>query len=278
MPELPEVETIRREFDREVVGKRIKTVEVNGLRSIRRHTNKKQFISHLEGQKFTGVQRKGKYLVASLESGDLLVIHLGVSGQLLRTANKDEMAKHTHVVVTFTQHGQLRYVDPQTAGELFITTPDELTNEVPELASLGIDPVDEPMSWETFGRMLLSHNMKLKAFLMEQSILAGIGNLYSDEILFDAGLRYDRTTQSLTTQDIRRLYRSVVSILHDAIKFGGSSIEDEPYVDLHGKPGEFQEHHQVYNKDKEACHRCRHIIAKAKFQGRSTYYCTGCQV
>lgn len=278
MPELPEVETIRREFDREVVGKRIKTVEVSGNRSIRRHPNKKQFISRLEGQKVTGVARKGKYLVATLESGDMLVIHLGMSGQLLRAAAKDPVAKHTHVTITFTQHGQLRFVDPRTFGEMFVTSPDELSAQVPELAELGIDPVDEPMSWESFGRLLLSHQMKLKAFLMDQSILAGIGNIYSDEILFDAGLRYDRTTHSLTTQDIRRLYRSVVSILHDAIKFGGSTLDDEQYVDLHGKPGEYQEHHQVYNRDKQACHRCRHEITKAKFQGRSTYYCTGCQV
>jgi formamidopyrimidine-DNA glycosylase len=278
MPELPEVETIRREFDREVVGKRIKSVEVLGTRSIRRHTNKKQFISRLEGQKITGVQRRGKYLLATLESGDVLVIHLGMSGQLLRTANKDEVVKHTHVVITFTQHGQLRFVDTRTFGELFVTTPDELTSEVPELANLGIDPVEEPVSWEVFGRMLLSHNMKLKAFLTDQSIIAGIGNIYSDEILFDAGLRYDRTTGTLTTQDIRRLYRSVVSILHDAIKFGGSTLDDQTYVDLHGKPGEYQEHHQVYARDKQACHRCRHIITKAKFQNRTTYFCPGCQV
>jgi formamidopyrimidine-DNA glycosylase len=278
MPELPEVETIRRELDREVAGKRIKTVEVNGNRSIRRHTNKKQFITRLEGQKITGVQRRGKYLVVALESGDLLVIHLGMSGQLLRTANKDAVAKHTHVVITFTQHGQLRFLDPRTFGEMFVTTPDELTSQVPELASLGLDPVEEPVNWADFGRLLLSHHMKLKAFLMDQSIIAGIGNIYSDEILFDAGLRYDRSTDELTTQEIRRLYRAVVSILHDAIKFGGSTLADEQYVDLHGKAGEYQEHHQVYARDKQACQRCRHIIAKVKFGGRSSYYCPGCQV
>lgn len=278
MPELPEVETIRRELDREVSGKRIKTVEVNGNRSIRRHTNKKQFISRLEGQKISGVQRRGKYLLATLESGDLLVIHLGMSGQLLRTANKDAVVKHTHVVITFTQHGQLRFLDPRTFGEMFVTSPDELTSQVPELASLGLDPVEEPVNWADFGRLLLRHHMKLKAFLMDQSIIAGIGNIYSDEILFDAGLRYDRATDELTTQEIRRLYRAVVSILHDAIKFGGSTLADEQYVDLHGKAGEYQEHHQVYARDKLACQRCRHVIAKVKFGGRSSYFCPGCQV
>lgn len=278
MPELPEVETIRRELDKEVVGKRIKKVDVEGMRAIRRHPNKKHFAQKLEGHKITGVERRGKYLILSLDSGDLLVAHLRMSGQLLRAANKDAVAKHTHVVLTFTQHGQLRFVDPRTFGELFVTSPDELTREIPELAELGLDPITEPMSWSQFGELLLSHRMKLKAFLMDQSILAGIGNIYSDEILFDAGLRYDRTSDSLSTQEIRRLYRSLVGVLHDAIKYRGTTLGDQQYLDIHGEPGEFVEHLEVYGRDKEACHRCRTQITKVKFQGRSAYFCPGCQV
>jgi formamidopyrimidine-DNA glycosylase len=278
MPELPEVETLRRELDKEVVGKRVKKVDVTGMKSIRRHPNKKHFTTKVEGHKFTGVQRRGKYLVLSLETGDFLVIHLGMSGQLLRTATKDPVAKHTHVIFTFTQHGQLRYLDPRKFGEMFVTTPEELTSEIPELTDLGVDPVDTPMSWTKFGQMLMSHSMKLKSFLMDQKILAGIGNIYSDEILFQAGLRYDRMTDSLSTQEIRRLYRAVVETLPDAIKYGGSTLADEGYVNLHGDPGEYQEHHQVYARDKEACRRCRVPLVKAKFGGRSTYYCEQCQV
>lgn len=278
MPELPEVETIRRELEREAVGKKIKAVEVTGTRSVRRHTNRKQFISRLDGTKLTAVSRKGKYLLVTLDSGDLLVIHLGMSGQLLKTQPKDPVVKHTHVVITFTQGGQLRFIDPRTFGELFVTTPDELTAQVPELAELGIDPVDQPMSWQTFGRLLLSHPVKLKAFLMDQKILAGIGNIYSDEILFDAGLRYDRIADTLSTQEIRRLYRSVVETLHDAIKYGGSTLSDEQYVDLYGKTGEYQHHHRVYDREKHACPRCRGVITKVKFAGRSTYFCESCQL
>ncbi|MEZ5141355.1 MAG: bifunctional DNA-formamidopyrimidine glycosylase/DNA-(apurinic or apyrimidinic site) lyase [Acidimicrobiales bacterium] len=278
MPELPEVETIRRELEREVVGKKVKSVEVTGTRSIRRHKSKKAFVARLDGVKVTGVDRKGKYLLLKLDSGDILVVHLGMSGQLLRAAAKDPVAKHTHVVITFTQGGQLRFVDPRTFGELFVTSPDQLTEEVPELAHMGIDPVEEPMSWVTFGQLLHAHKTKLKAFLMDQSILAGIGNIYSDEILFDAGLRYDRQTDSLSTQEIRRLYRAVVEVLHDAIKYGGSTLADEQYVDLNGKAGEYQEHHQVYDREKQACRRCRSPIVKAKFQNRSTFYCEQCQV
>ncbi len=278
MPELPEVETIRHQLDKEVVGKRIKKVEATGMKSIPRHSSKKQFISKLESQKLTKIVRRGKYLIFTLDSGDLLVIHLGMSGQLLRAANKDEVVKHTHVVITFTQHGQLRFVDPRTFGEMFVTTVDDITDQVVELANLGVDPVEQPMSWAQFGEMLRSHSMKLKNFLTDQSILAGVGNIYADEILFDSGLRHDRLSDSLSTQEIRRLYRSVVSVLHDAIKYGGSTLDDEGYVDIHGKSGEYQDHHQVYNRYKEACHRCRTPIDKTKVSNRTTFFCPGCQV
>lgn len=278
MPELPEVETIRRELERDVVGKKIKEVAVTGTKVTRRHGTKKQFTSRLDGTKIAGVERRGNYLLLRLDSTDLLVIDQGASGQLLRCAPKDPVAKGTGVVITFTQGGQLRFVDPKAAGELFVTTPDELPTTVPELANLGIDPVEEPMSWQTFGHLLLRNPMKLKAFLMDQSILAGIGSIYSDEILFAAGLRYDRMSDSLSTQEMRRLYRAVVETLHDAIKYGGSSLSDDPYTDLAGKPGEFQDHHKVYDREKQACRRCRAPIVKAKFAGKTTYFCEQCQV
>jgi formamidopyrimidine-DNA glycosylase len=173
----------------------------------------------------------------------------------------------------------MRFVDPRTFGELFLATPDEITNEIEELSTLGVDPVETPMSWVDFGHLLRSKKTKLKTFLTDQSMIAGIGNIYADEILFDSGLRYDRDTDSLTTQEIRRLYRSLVEILHEAIKYGGSTLSDEQYVDLNGKPGEYQQHHQVYDREKQPCRRCRrHDIVKSKFGGRSTFYCEVCQV
>jgi formamidopyrimidine-DNA glycosylase len=216
MPELPEVETIRRELERDVVGKRIKATTVHGTRTVRRQT-KKQFISRVEGTKITAIDRKGKYLLLTLDSGDAIVVHLRMSGQLLRAANKDPVIKHTHVVITFTQGGQLRFVDPRTFGEVFVIDAANIVEEAPELTSLGVDPVEEPISWTDFARLMMAHPMKLKAFLMDQSLIAGIGNIYSDEILFAAGLRYDRMTDSLSSQEIRRLYRAVVETLHEAI-------------------------------------------------------------
>ena len=267
MPELPEVEVVRRDLDHEIVGKRIKGVEVDGMRSVRRHHNRKQFIARLEGKKITGVERRGKYLLCRLEGGDVLVIHLGMSGQLLRAKTARETRdKHTHIILTFTQGGQLRFVDPRTFGEMFVTEADAL-NKVSELNHLGLDPLETAMSWDHFGQLISQRHAKLKPLLMDQKFLAGIGNIYSDEILWGAGLRWDRMSDSLSSQEIRRLYRSMVEILQDAVKYRGSSLADEQYVDLFGKPGDCQ-----------YCRRCRHLIRRERVGGRSTFFCEACQV
>ncbi|MBV8386530.1 MAG: bifunctional DNA-formamidopyrimidine glycosylase/DNA-(apurinic or apyrimidinic site) lyase [Acidimicrobiia bacterium] len=280
MPELPEVETLKRDLEKEVVGKRIKQVDVSGMRSIRRHPNKKHFAAKLEGHKITGIDRRGKYLLVKLEGGDILVVHLGMSGQLLRSkgAAREKPDKHTHVIITFTQAGKLRFVDPRTFGELFVTSPEELPDEVPELGHLGFDPLDDMMSWTRFGGMLHDRKAKLKALLMDQKFVAGIGNIYSDEILFAAGLRYDRSSESLSTQEVRRLYRAMVETLQDAIKHRGSSLADEQYRDLFGEIGDFQSMHKVYDREGEACRRCRSTIVRVKANGRSSFLCPQCQV
>ena len=279
MPELPEVETIRRGLEREVVGKRIKSVDVTGLRSIRRHKNKKDFTSRLEGAKVKTVRRRGKYLLLALDTGEVLVAHLRMSGQLLRAQPKDPLLKHTHVVITFTQGGQLRFVDPRTFGEMFLTVPDQLSEELPELAELGFDPIDTPLAITEFARRLLGRrDLKLKAALMDQSFISGIGNIYSDEILWGAGLRWDRTPGTLSNMEIRRLFRSVVEILHEAVKHRGSTLSDQQYVDVLGRPGEYQNFHNVYDRAGQSCNRCRATITKEKFQGRSTFFCPSCQV
>ena len=278
MPELPEVETIRRELERDIVGLRIKDVEVNDLRSIRRHGKKAPFVKLLDGAKVTHVHRRGKYLVLSLDTGSVLVIHLGMSGQLRRNAAKDAAEPHTRVVLTFTQKGQLRFIDPRKFGEMFVVDADSIDDEVPELAHLGFDPVEQAVSWTRFGQALVNRSVKLKPLLMDQKFIAGIGNIYADEILYGAGLRYDRLSDSLSTQEIRRLYRSLVETLHDAIKYRGSTLADGQYVDLQGKPGEYQEHHQVYDREGQACRRCRSVIVRVKANSRSTFFCEQCQV
>lgn len=279
MPELPEVETIRRDLEREVAGRKIKSVEVHGLRSIRRHGTKKKFTSALDGRKITSVGRKGKYLMLKLDDGNVLVIHLGMSGQLLRAKSaREKTAKHTHVVISFTQGGQLRYIDPRTFGELFVSAPEDIDKAVPELAHLGMDPLEDAMSWAVFGRMLQAKKAKLKPLLMDQKFVAGIGNIYSDEILWSAGLRHDRLSDSLTSQEVRRLYRAMVETLQDAVKYRGSSIADEQYVDVFGEIGQYQTHHNVYAREGLACSRCRGTIERMKTGNRSSFHCPSCQV
>ena len=131
----------------------------------------------------------------------------------------------------------MRFVDPRTFGEMFVTSYDDL-EQVEELAHLGLDPLETALSWERFGRMLAERKMRLKALLMDQKFIAGIGNIYSDEILFQAGLRWDRMSDSLSQQEIRRLYRAIIETLQDAVKYRGSSLSDEQYRDLFGQLGD----------------------------------------
>jgi len=278
MPELPEVETIRRDLEKEVVGKRVKSVEVDGDRAVRRHPDHKDFIDRLEGRKIQTVDRRGKWLVFDLDSDDTLVVHLGMSGQLRKCASKDPLEKHTHVVIAFTVGGQLRFIDPRTFGEMFIWETEKLASDVPDVSELGFDPIEDIMSWNAFGAMLMARKLKLKALLMDQKFVAGIGNIYSDEILWAAGLRHDRNSETLSTQEVRRLYRSIGEVLNEAIKLRGSSLADQQYRDLHGEVGKYQTEHKVFNKEGEACRRCRQPIQRAKWSGRSTFFCGACQV
>jgi formamidopyrimidine-DNA glycosylase len=278
VPELPEVETIRRDIDKEFANKRIKKVDISGTRSVRRHGTAKEFVAKVEGRKVVGTRRRGKYLLLKLDSGDVLVAHLGMSGQLLRVNPKEPLAKHTHVVLTFVGAPQLRFVDPRTFGELFVTAPERLEEEVPELAHLGFDPLDDQVAWTRFGEMLVSRHAKLKPLLMDQRFVAGIGNIYADEILFSAGLRHDRSSDDLTPQEIRRLYRAMIETLHEAIKHRGSSLADDQYRDLFGVSGEFQHLHNVYDREGEACPRCRSVIVRIKANGRSSFFCSHCQI
>ncbi|HKA02991.1 MAG TPA: bifunctional DNA-formamidopyrimidine glycosylase/DNA-(apurinic or apyrimidinic site) lyase [Acidimicrobiales bacterium] len=277
MPELPEVETVRRDLDREFAGKKVKAVQVTGARSVRRGT-KPQLSKRLVGRTFKTVKRKGKYLIVVLDSGEWFVVHLRMSGQLLKATPRAPKPNHTHVVIEFTHGNQLRFVDPRTFGEVFLVDPAKLAEEAPDLAELGWDPLEDPMLWVDFARMVLSRRQQLKALLTDQKVIAGLGNIYSDEVLHAAGLRFDRPSNTLTVQEVRRLFRAILEVVHDAVAARGSSLADEQYVDLSGRPGSYQEHHQVYGREGKACLRCRATIERTKWGGRSTFYCPSCQV
>ena len=277
MAELPEVETLRRQLERDVVGRKVKSVDVSDTKLIPRHANKKQFAAALEGAKLKSLIRRGTFLVFTLDTGDRLVVRPGALGQLRKAAPKDPDEPGTGVVITFTQGGQLRYVDPKRTGEMWILTPEQVAEGVDEIELLGYDVVDQPVPWADFAKQVLSRSVKLKTLLTDEDLLTGIGDVYSDEILYDAGLRYDRMSDDLSVQEVRRLYRSVVEILHDAIKHGGTTLPDGGWRDLHGAAGGYNEYHQVHARDGEACRRCRDVIVKAKFGGKTVWFCPQCQ-
>lgn len=277
MPELPELELIRRDLEREVVDRKIKSVEVP-LAGLAKFPPKKTFINALTGVKLTGVTRRGTLLVLTTDSGQQLVLSLGERSRLRRTQAKEPTATGTGMVITFTQGGQLRLIDPKKEAKAEFLTDEELAEKHPELQHLGLDAVDEPISWTTFGELLLRRDGRLKSVLMDQSFLVGVGPMYSDEILFHSGLRYDRITTSLSAQEIRRLYRAVVETIHEAVKYGGTTLGDDGWVGLAGKPGEYQDYLAVYKRDGEMSPRARGPIVKARFGSGYTYYCEQTQV
>jgi formamidopyrimidine-DNA glycosylase len=278
--ELPEVEVMRRDLEKDVVGRRIKASEVksskNAMRVIRRHAKRKDFTARLDGRKVTKLERRGKYLLMYLDSGDVLVTHFGMSGQFQRGNGRLALAPHTHVVLTFQQGGDLRYIDPRTFGEMFVTTGSDL-GKVKELQHLAIDPLDQVFTWPTFQYLLAERATKMKPLLMDQKFIAGLGNIYSDEVLFAAGLRYDRMSDTLSSQEVRRLYRAIQETLQEAIKARGTTLDDEAYVDLFGKPGEYQLELKVYGREGLPCRRCRTPIQTVKIGGRTAYFCPQCQ-
>lgn len=278
MAELPELETLRRELEKEAVGKRFKTPDVTGTKAVRRNGTKKAFQARLEGTKVKSVDRRGRHLVGVLDSGELLVLDLSPTGRLEKVAPKSTPPKGTVVVLTFTQGGQIRVVDPGGATEVFVVATDAVEAEVPALAAKGLDPVADAVSWTAFARVLLARSAKLKAILMDPEVVAGIGPLYSDEILWEAGLRHDRTSDSLSSQEIRRLFRALVETLHEAVKHRGTTIDEHPFVDLYGKPGDYQNELKVYAREGEPCPRCRAPVVKGRYSNKPMYFCEACQV
>jgi formamidopyrimidine-DNA glycosylase len=278
--ELPEVEVMRRDLEKDVVGRRIKAAEVKGsknaMRVIRRYAKRKDFTSRLIGTKIQRVERRGKYLLLFLDSGDAVVTHFGMSGRFQRGTGRVAIPPHTHVVLTFQQGGDLRFIDPRTFGEMFVTAADDL-GKVKEIAHIAIDPLDQVFTWQTFQYLLAEKAAKMKALLMDQKFISGLGNIYSDEVLFHAGLRYDRVSNTLSSQEVRRLYRAIQEIVQESIKARGTTLDDEAYVDLFGKPGEYGSELKVYGRIGLPCRRCRTPIQSVKISGRQAYFCPQCQ-
>jgi formamidopyrimidine-DNA glycosylase len=276
MPELPEVETIRRDLGATFAGLRIERVTVDGPRTLRRHAEPGAIPDRLAGHRLETVGRRGKYLLLHLDDGEVIVVHLGMSGQLLVADADVAVARHTHLIVAWEQGSQLRFVDPRTFGEIFVTQSDS-AGAIPELAHLGFDPLEDSIGWKELARRLGPRRTKLKPLLMDQRFVAGIGNLYSDEILWSAGVIHDRPAADLASSEVKRIYDGMLEILRHAVRERGSSLADEQYRDLEGRIGGYQAHHRVYGRDDRPCERCGTTIVRVKAYGRSTWYCPRCQ-
>jgi len=275
---LPEIETIRRDVDRECTGKKIKDVQVQIARAVGGAKGKTRMGKALEGAKISGVSRVGRLLQLDFDNGFSLMFDLGTGGQVRRNANKDQVHKRTAMVLAFTQHGQLRLVDMNADASVALHETESLLEDQPDPDELGLDPIEQAIAWPDFGRLLHRHQTKLKTLLTDDSFVVGLGHMYADEILFNAGLRFDRLSNSLTTQEVRRLCRALVETLHDAVKYRGSTVEGSPYLDVFGEPGSYQDHHAVFQKDGQLSPRNRKPISKTKFSGQWTYYCAESQV
>lgn len=269
MPELPEVEVIRRDLEAEVVGARLSSVEITGARTVRRQ-DAGALATRLTGARLTSASRAGKYLVLGLDGGpDALVVHLRMSGQLLVTGGDAPRAPHTHAVVGLADGRELRFVDRRTFGELFVTT------GAP--GPMGPDPLHPGWGLADLAGALSGRSARIKSLLMDQRRLAGLGNIYSDEALFEAGLRFDRPAGSLRRGEVRRLHTAIVATLSAAVEHRGSTLGDGGYVDLHGRPGTHQAHHRVYAREGQPCVRCTRSVARLRFGNRSTFLCEVCQ-
>ncbi|OKI89575.1 bifunctional DNA-formamidopyrimidine glycosylase/DNA-(apurinic or apyrimidinic site) lyase [Micromonospora sp. CB01531] len=276
MPELPEVETVRQGLAQWVIGRTISSVEVRHPRAVRRHQpGGAHFADVLTGRTITDVRRRGKYLWLPLDSGDALVGHLGMSGQLLLQPVEAADELHLRVRFRFADDGpELRFVDQRTFGGLAVS---EGGAELPgEIAHIARDPMDPEFSDADFVAALRRRRTEVKRALLDQTLVSGVGNIYADEALWRARLHGARPTDALTRPAATRLLGHVRDVLGEAIKQGGTSF-DELYVDVNGESGYFDRSLNAYGREGEPCPRCGAPIRREAFMNRSSYSCPRCQ-
>jgi formamidopyrimidine-DNA glycosylase len=269
MPELPEVETIANGLNKRLAGDRIDSVWV-GSKPEPLKSSAAEISSTLEGAQVERVRRVGKHIVFDLGSGKgagvrQWIVHLGMTGQMLVVTPETEVLKHTHLVAKLASGRELRFIDPRRFGRL----------EVRQTSFSG--PGAEPLSIdrEEFARLFHSSKAPVKAALLNQKLLHGVGNIYADEALFRAHIRPRRRANTLTKAELRKLHAALQKVLQAAIAAGGSSISD--YVDADGEAGFFQIQHRAYGREGKPCLTCKTPIKKIVVGGRGTHYCPRCQ-
>jgi formamidopyrimidine-DNA glycosylase len=283
VPELPEVEVVRRGLEQWVAGRTVATVEVRHPRAVRRHLEgADHFGTALTGRTFTAAHRRGKYLWLPLAESDgtpsdrALVAHLGMSGQLLVEKPSQPDETHLRARFTFTDGGrELRFVDQRTFGGLAVE--ESRADGMPSrLAHIAIDPLDPSFDADAFSAALRRRHTEVKRALLDQTLIGGVGNIYADESLWRAKLHGARPTDKLTRAQVEALLDGVRDVLGEALAQGGTSF-DSLYVDVNGQSGYFSRFLAVYGQADRPCPRCGTAIRRESFMNRSSYSCPQCQ-
>jgi formamidopyrimidine-DNA glycosylase len=273
LPELPEVETIVADLRPHLTGRTIVRCELS-FPTIVRHPEPEVFVDGVVGMRIESVGRRGKYILIGLGDDLLLVVHLGMTGQLRIVDEATPPANHTHAVFFLDDGRQLRYRDPRRFGRLLLGTQQALISSK-KMPLLGPEPIDPEFAADDFYRRLRKRRTSLKGVLLDQGAIAGVGNIYADESLHKAGLRPDRLAGSLSRKSARRLQDSLRESLESAIKNRGSSVDT--YRDAWGEMGGQQEQLLVYGRAGEPCMTCGRPLRSMRIAGRTTVFCTRCQ-
>jgi formamidopyrimidine-DNA glycosylase len=279
MPELPEVETIRIGLQEKIKDKQIKDVIVN-INKIIKKPSLEKFITNIKDKKVKEIDRRGKYIIIYLDSEDKLIIHLGMTGLLIypydnKITEKEINSKHNHLVFTFKDDTQLVFNDVRRFGKVFLVSH---IDEVESITKLGLEPLEDYFIEEIFIQVLnKKKNSKIKSFLMKQEFITGLGNIYTNEVLFRSNIHPLRLISSLNKREVRNLYQQIKLVLTEAIELRGSTVADEAYLDTDGEKGKFVKKLQVYARKGKACVKCGHSIEVVRIEGRSSFICPQCQ-
>lgn len=273
MPELPEVETIKRQFKRAVVGREIVAADIRLAKIIRGAVE--DFVAGSVGARFTDARRRSKVLILDLSNGNSILAHLRMSGRLIYAPSSEPVVKHTHAILTLDNGYDLRLWEMRQFGRLALVKTNAV-DSTPEIAKLGPEPLDDEFTLECFSRILARRPRRaIKALLLDQTVIAGVGNIYADEILYQARVHPTRKAGSLSGDETKRIYEAIRELLLASIRRRGTSVD--LYVDLFNKVGENQHHLRVYARAGQSC-PCGGSVERIKVAGRGTHYCPRCQV
>ncbi len=280
MPELPEVETIKKGLSPRLRGKEISRIIIppdpKGSRVLRRYPSRRRFIRKVTGHKIVTLKRRAKYLLFELDSGEIMIIHLGMSGQLLLRSPLAIPPKHARIIFTIAGAGELFFVDPRKFGEVYLYSRTAGDTVVDPFA-LGPEPLGRSFTPRLLAEKLNGRRSPIKVALLNQRLIAGLGNIYTDEALFRAGIHPKKKSADLTGKEIKLLHKSIREVLREAIRLHGTSAADRQYVDSEGALGKFQTRLNVYQREGKKCPHCGTVIETMKLGGRTAHFCPRCQ-